>query len=109
MASCTKDDDTLSTVSSDDDSFASTGGCVVTFAEPLVTAVYERPVTTTAEKFRLFYTDLEYREFRRDFYQSRRKRTSIVHFASDLVTDVYEYSCQGKKNDLFYNEADLQR
>lgn len=109
MLSTTKDDDTLSTVSSDDDSFVSTSGCLVTFAEPLVTAVYERPVTTMAERFRLFYTDLEYREFRRDYYQSQRKRTCLVHFASELVSEVHEYPCQGIKDDLFYNETDLQR
>ena len=106
-----EDDGTASTVSSiDEDSFSSScSEACVSFAEPLVTRVYERPITTLAEKHVLFYSDLEYRSFRRDYFESKQRSDSLVQFDDDLVTEVHEYSIEGRKEDLFYNDDDLQR
>jgi hypothetical protein len=95
------DDDTASTVSSSEDASvaSSCDSCSVRFAEQLVTQVYERPATTSAEKHVLFYSDLDYRQFRRDYYQFRRHRASTVKFADELVSGVYEYADEGRKDD----------
>jgi hypothetical protein len=105
------DDDTASTMSSSSDSSV-TSSCdssSVKFAEQLVTHVYERPATTSAQKHILFYSDLDYRQFRRDYSHFRRNRTSTVKFACELVSGIYEYADEGRKDDLFYTESDLQR
>lgn len=106
-----KDDDTASTVSSDDSvSSCATGSCV-TFAEQLVTDVFERPATTWSEKHVLFYSELEYRQFRRDYclYKMQSQRNILVKFAEEPVSAVYEYSQDGEKDELFYTEQELQR
>lgn len=72
MQFLTVDDDTVSTTLSSDDTSVSSCCCAgggrtgsIRFAEPLVTKVYYRPSTTPAEKRILYYSDMEYREFRK--------------------------------------------
>jgi len=111
---CNDDDDTASTVSitddsscsSSDDSLSSTGFSRVTFAEPLVTEVYLRPTTTLHEKHVLYYSDYDYREFRRDYFY--RKRESLVQFDDKVVTDIWEIPTPEEKDALYYSESDLQ-
>jgi hypothetical protein len=118
------DDDTASTVSLlADDTSCSSAECgsgssaTVTFCAPLVTEIYERPVTTPDEKAALYYTEREYREFRRDFVYGQPRR--LVHFHSDVVTAVLdlppsvisnldESSPSTCASDLYYSESDLQ-
>ena len=68
---------TVSTVN-DDDSFSTSSGDGqlhgVTFATPLVTATFERPRTSSPEeKASLYYTDAEYREFKRAYFFRRAR------------------------------------
>jgi hypothetical protein len=120
------DDETASTISTADDSSCCSSDCLtststtrttlVSFDTPLVSAVYVRPYTTLQEKRLLYYTDLDYREFRRDyFYRPRGDR--LVQFQPTLVTAVYsvpampeDATAEGAvaKSDLYYSEADLQ-
>jgi hypothetical protein len=121
LAASKDDDDTVSTMYSIDEeesfSSSSSSSCSsalsVSFADPLVTHVYERPSTTLAEKFVLYYADLEYRKFKRDYVHTKRSRSGgpTVHFSDDLVSSVHEYDAgsEGTKDDLFYNDSDLQR
>jgi hypothetical protein len=102
------DDDTMSTVSASDSSFASRVFSV-SFAEPLIMATYYRPRTSAEEKSLLFYTDAEYREFRHEYIYGRRQARRKVNFASELVTDVCEFAEEGVKSTLYYSDADLQR
>jgi hypothetical protein len=101
------DDDTMSTMSSSDSSFASRAYSV-SFAEPLVTATHSRPRTTPEEKTRLFYTDADYREFRHAYMYGRRPRRRVL-FAAALVSDVRVYAEEGAKASLYYSDEDLQR
>lgn len=100
------DDDTASTVSCSD-SFSSTSS--VSFVEPLVTEVYFRPRTTYEEKQQLFYTEREYRAFRREYYLYGRQepRDPIVQFSDNISVHVYKASAE--KDRLYYSEADLKR
>lgn len=102
------DDDTASTVSlADDTSCSSSEGCAgVSFASPLVTAVFVRPSTTLQENRALYYTDFDYREFRRDYFY--RKRESVVRFRPDVVTEVREIPMVEQPDDLYYSQSDLQ-
>lgn len=102
------DDDTASTASSFDDSFTSTSPSVA-FASPLVTEIRYRPTTTREEKALLFYTDSEYRSFRRDYFDERRSRKRVVRFSTELVSDTHEYESPEDTAALYYNETDLQR
>ena len=104
-----KDDDTASTCSSDESCTSCSG--TVCFAEELVSAVYERPKTTYSEKHLLFYSDLEYRQFKRDYclYKLELQRNSLVKFQEEPVTEVHVYHQQGEKDELFYSEKELQR
>ena len=101
------DDETASTVSSFDDSFTSTAS--VNFAEPLVTHVYERPLTTRQEKRVLFYSEREYRQFRYEYIYGVEPRDSVVRFSPEVVTQVHEYQGAVDKDTLYYSEKDLQR
>lgn len=80
---------------------------MVTFVEPLVTHVYERPRTTKEEKRVLFYTDEEYMQFRVDAHCGRR-RSRLVKFADSIVSNVYTVPSHEGNRDLFYSEAELQ-
>lgn len=46
----------------------------VRFCAPLVTASYVRPVTTVLEKYELYYTERDYREFRRNYVSYTRSQ-----------------------------------
>jgi hypothetical protein len=62
------DEDECSVLSSTSSGQAATSDSLgVTFAEPLVTSVWYRPVTSLEEKRRLYYSESDYRLFRRDF------------------------------------------
>lgn len=62
------DEDESSVLSSASSGQAPTSDSLnVTFAEPLVTSVWYRPVTSLVEKKRLYYSESDYRLFRRDF------------------------------------------
>jgi len=106
------DDDTASTVSNTtvstlyDYQISSTS---VTFAEPLVTHVFERPRTNREEKRVLHYADYEYRQFRRDYIEGVRHRDPVVKFKENLVTNVHVYPQLEENEALFYSESDLQR
>ena len=104
------DDDTVaSTLSaSTSESSLSSRAPSVSFAQPVVTAVYYRPRTTLEEKAKLFYRESEYREFRHEYIYGRRQRKR-VNFSSKLVSDVWAYDAQGEKSCLYYNQSDLQR
>jgi hypothetical protein len=132
------DDDTVETLSSssceddsseDADSFSSTCSsmCTVSFAAQVVTQVHYRPRTLLEEKATLYYTDVEYRQFKRDYYynahssshssggssaSSRQpRREVVVKFSPQLVSSVWTYSdntLENKEN-MFYSESDLQR
>jgi hypothetical protein len=112
------DDETASTMSTADES-SCCSDCsdegfrrqrltktVVSFDTPLVTAVYVRPFTTLQEKRALYYTDFEYREFRRDYFYRPRDRQ--VQFSPNLVTKVHSIPPVEDPSDLYYSEADLQ-
>lgn len=103
------DDDTVSTTSTGCSFSSSISSNNVSFSPCLVTAEYERPVTKPEQKRELYYCDKDYRRFRRDYYDFRRRGSSLVHFSEDLVTQVHEYSSEGSAADLYYNEADLKR
>ena len=96
------DDQTVSTVN-DDESFSTTGSGV-SFAAPLVTAVYERPTTSADEKRELYYTESEYREFKRNYFF--RKPDVQIH--DRVVTEVWEIPVPEEPSELYYSESDLQ-
>jgi hypothetical protein len=100
------DDDTASTVSSDDNSSFSNS---VSFATPLVTGVFERPKTTQEEKGHLYYTEVEYRQFRYDCMYGGEPRERVVKFEPKLVSKVHTYSIPVNKDILYYSESDLQK
>lgn len=103
------DDDTADTSST---SSSSSGNLsAVSFAEPLVTAIHVRPPTTWEEKRRLYYSDGDYRSFRKDFYLYGRKepRDSLVSFSDSVVTSVHTYPLPEDKNILYYSESDLKQ
>lgn len=99
------DDDTASLSSGDSSSFSNS----VSFATPLVTSVFERPKTTQDEKHHLYYTELEYREFRNDCLRGREPRERIVKFDPKIVSKVHTYSIAVNKDILFYSDSDLQK
>ena len=84
-------------------------------AEP-VTHVFERPLTSLAEKHELYYSDLEYRQFRREFFRFRKNQvyakesTATIRFAEELVSAVHEYEpCESPDSELYYSEDDVLR
>jgi hypothetical protein len=107
-----EDDDTASTSSScTESSSSSCSTSSVSFADPVVTDVHIRPITTRDEKYDLYYSDAEYRSFRRDFHLSRqgRSRETVVSFSDAVVTGVHSYSRPAEKDLMYYSESDLKR
>jgi hypothetical protein len=86
--------------------------CTVSFAAQVVTQVHYIPRTLPEEKATLFYTDVEYRQFRKDFCSGGARRGSIVKFSPQIVSSVWTYSDTAtldNKEAMFYSESDLQR
>jgi hypothetical protein len=109
----------------------------VSFCTPLVTACYVRPTTTLNEKYELYYTDIEYRAFRRNYIlftrgnnstnnnqqqqhqpmtplpaSKRRRKNTIVQFHANVVTNIYTVPNNDDypttTSDLYYSRMELQ-
>lgn len=80
----------------------------VRFAEPLVSAVHERPSTLPGERHELYYTDAEYKEFRQDYYLYSKRKSTVVQFHPDEVTAVHVVELPDNPSHLYYSDADLQ-
>jgi hypothetical protein len=115
------DDDTASTCSStdeDDSSYSmssyNNNTTTVSFASQLVTAVHVRPVTSHQDKNILYYTDVEYRMFKREYYLQRRndRNQSMVSFSDDVIVHELPPSIAsdyyGQHSDLYYSQQDLK-
>lgn len=100
------DDETSSTVCSLDESISSTSSCV-TFADCIVSEVFERPATTAEEKSELFYSDRDYQRFRREYFHQRDERPRAVRFAG--VSNIFVYPTNAPRDALYYSDKDLQR
>jgi len=103
-----KDDDTACTESSSECEVSVDTPRSVSFAENLVTEIHTRPYTTINEKHKLFYSDWEYLEFRRDASSSNR-RERLVKFADDVVSKVWIIPAVSDPSSIFYSERELQR
>jgi hypothetical protein len=105
------DDETASTVSSSaGDSLSSDffSDRVVSFAEPVVTEIRTRPTISDDEKPSLYYSDNDFRRFRRDFIC--HKKICRVRFPpTSVVTMVYEYPPLENVELFYYSQVDLQR
>lgn len=98
------DDDTATTMSASESE--SDDEKMVTFCEPLVTAVRTRPRTTRAEKYFLHYNEHDYVDFKVQ-YMTGRERTRKVSFAQE--TKVHKVQpVAAEKKVLFYSESELQ-
>jgi hypothetical protein len=106
-ASSSRLDDDTASLSSYEDSLSFSNS--VSFASPLVTGVFERPKTAEEEKHHLYYTEVEYREFRYDCMYGREPRERVVKFDSKIVSNVHTYSIPVSKDILFYSNSDLQQ
>jgi len=105
--SSTKDDDTVTTqCSTDGETSVDTPRCV-SFAENPVTEVNTRPYTTIHEKCKLFYSDWEYVEFRRDAYCYNR-REKVVTFSDSVVSNVWIIPTAEDPSSMYYSETELQ-
>jgi hypothetical protein len=105
------DDETASTLS-DCDSFTSSTeslGACVTFASPLVTATYFRPVTGKQEKEDLYYRECDYRQFRLDFRRSLISRRTSVTFSATLVSHIHHLPSVENKNEIYYSSEELKQ
>lgn len=105
------DDETASTLS-DCDSFTSSSeslGSCVTFAAPLVTATYFRPVTGKDEKEELYYRECDYRQFRLDFRRNLINRRPSVTFSSTLVSQIRYLPAVENKNEIYYSSEELKQ
>lgn len=107
------DDDStasLSASSFDDDSSDSSNHCAlsVSFANPVVTHVYLRPLTTSVEKERLFYNEHDFREFRMEYLGYRPARNRLVKFSETVVSEVRTFPALEDKDKLYYSETELQ-
>lgn len=91
----------------------------VSFCFPLVTATYVRPTTTSNEKLELYYTEMDYREFRRNYLvlnriqagrleQNKRRRTSVVQIHPQVVTATHTIPSHEDPAELYYSQTDLQ-
>ena len=92
----------------------------VRFSTPLVTARYVRPVTTLHEKYELYYTEREYREFRRNYVWHARnqppqmpltahRKPSVVQFHIDVITAVHTTPIiLDNPSELYYSKCELQ-
>jgi hypothetical protein len=97
-----EDDDTATTLSSS----SSEDEKMVTFCDPLVTAVYTRPMTTKEDKYYLHYSQHDYVDFKVE-YMTGRQRNRRVSFARE--TQVHQVQpVAGEKKALYYSEAELQ-
>jgi hypothetical protein len=97
-----EDDDTATTLSSS----SSEDEKMVTFCDPLVTAVYTRPVTTKEDKYYLHYSHHDYVDFKVE-YMTGRQRNRRVSFARE--TQVHQVQpVDAEKKALYYSEAELQ-
>eukprot|EP00980_Cylindrotheca_fusiformis_P017047 scaffold5231_cov83-Cylindrotheca_fusiformis.AAC.2 len=109
------DDDTVTTISSsssssdglDDDD----DGKMVTFCDPLVTAVYTRPLTSKQDKYYLHYNEHDYIDFKLE-YMTGRARNRKVSFAREhqvhpIDDDIAMDPSQKKL--LYYTESELQK
>lgn len=121
--SCSSSSSESSNDDDDDGDVATTTNAhrTVRFGTPLVTATFTRPVTTTEKKPELYYTEREYREFRRQFGRSRRRCTqphgttlttttaTVVQFHVNVVTEIHE-TCHMLDNpsELYYSRTELQ-
>lgn len=102
-----KDDDTACTVSSSECEVSVDTRHTVSFAENLVTEIHTRPYTTINEKHKLFYSDWEYLEFRRDACCLNRRET-LVQFADNVVSKVWTIPTVLDPSSIFYSERELQ-
>ena len=121
--SCSSSSSSESSNDDDDDGDVATttnAHRTVRFGTPLVTATFTRPVTTTEKKPELYYTEREYREFRRQFGRSRRRSqphgttlatttATVVQFHVNVVTEIHE-TCHMLDNpsELYYSRTELQ-
>lgn len=101
------DDDTVSTLS--DSESSDSLSCCVSFATPLVTAVFIRPFTDRQEKEELFYNEHDYRKFRMEFRNSLRRRRSTVRFASNIVSHVQTLPVVENKHEVYYSSSELKQ
>lgn len=104
------DDDTATTLSSS----SSEDERMVTFCDPLVTAVYTRPITTKEDKYYLHYNEHDYVDFKVE-YMTGRERNRKVSFAREheviLHDDDHDDDDSSNHHDkkaLYYSEAELQ-
>jgi hypothetical protein len=105
---------------------------MVRFCAPLVTASYVRPVTTLEEKCELYYTEQEYREFRRNYVLHSRsqqkqqrqqqpqsigktnnttatsRKPSVVQFHVDVITEIHTTPTIDNPSELYYSRVELQ-
>lgn len=108
-ASCRDDDtaSTLSTTTDGDDSLGFTKS--VSFAEPLVTAVITRPLTTKEDKYYLHYNEHDYVDFKIEFLTGK-ERCRRVSFEREVVQEVHQVESLAKhSDDLYYSESELQQ
>ena len=117
------DDDTASTLSessSMDDSSSCSGEPIcpaasstsstsrVTFAEPLVTAMYTRPKTMPHEKYHLHYNEFDYLDFKME-YITGRGRCKRVQFQQDIQIREIPSPSRKERQVLYYSELELQQ
>lgn len=134
------DDETASTMTDDSSSVSSSEDAVspsftttssttpglrtaVSFDARLVTAVYLRPRTTMQEQRDLYYTEYDYREFRREYVfhkqkeiannrngkQPPQKQKPRVQFCPSVVTTIHEGPFLASDPTLlYYSESELQ-
>jgi len=100
------DDDTASTVSLSEDSHSSSSSGV-SFADPLVTEVHILPLITRSEKSRMFYSDYEYQEFRREYRNGGRRK--CVKFAPVPVSEVFLRPNVENKDEMYYSSEELRQ
>jgi hypothetical protein len=88
----------------------------VTFASPLVTAVYHRPACTEDDKYYLHYSEHDYIDFKLEYLTQGnsplvRKTPRKVGFVRDVVTSTHVVlgRQERKQLKLYYNEVELQR
>jgi hypothetical protein len=91
-----------------DSSDSSNSPLSVSFATPVVTHIYLRPVTTCAEKDRLFYNEHDFREFRMEYLGYRPARNRLVKFSDRVVSEVRTFPALEDKHKLYYSESELQ-
>ena len=91
----------------DESSISSSAINGVTFADTLVSAVYERPRTSPTERREMFYSASDYRLFRMDFYSGKPPKDLAVKFC--VTPTIHEYESPANHDELYYSENDLQK